>query len=338
MINKAQLFRIFSIIILFASSSFAKFHLAEKFDVPLPKAYSQAMDASIRLIVTKTDGKFGACSGTFVSNDGVFITARHCLQSCLVDLGAVVVTTTSSAPNSEYMQIDPDKIRGNTCKMLFDLGDITVPVTAKILATGMGDIMNPTATLAGNPKKYLELIDSGIGPGSGDFIVLKLQTSQTIACVPLATKAATPKDRVWTFSFPGITNRGDGFDSNGTSLYISYGPVRGGHADSEYPPILKSSQEFRQGVTEDVANYFLKVLFDLKYAIWSDLDTTPGSSGGSILNEGGELVGINTQSFSNTTAYYAGSSVGLSIEWIKSEIKFLYPEVDLDKTFGCRRN
>lgn len=337
MIEKKQWLGLFLVSLLIGPISFAKFHLAEKMDVPLPKGYSRAMGASIRLIVERPGGKKGGCSGTFVSNDGVFITARHCLQTCLEGLGAVVVTPTSEVPNSEYMQIDPERVRGKKCRTLFALSDISVPVTAEILATGMGDIMNPVSTIAGNPEKYFQLINSGIGPGSGDFIILKAETTKMLTCVPLATKVPTPNDRIWTFSFPSKTNRGDGFDSDGTSLYISYGAVRSGHADSGYPPLIQSSQTFKKGLNEETATAFLKALFDLKYSIWSDLDTVSGNSGGSILNADGELVGINTMSYSNPATYYPGSSVGLNIEWIKSDIKFLYPELDFDKTFNCRK-
>lgn len=85
---KVKLVIALSILLLITSNSFAKFHLAEKMDVPLPKHFSQVMDASIRLIVNKSNGKYGGCSGTFVSDDGVFITARHCFQACLEKLNS----------------------------------------------------------------------------------------------------------------------------------------------------------------------------------------------------------------------------------------------------------
>ena len=124
--------------------------------------------------VVKIENSSGTCTGTFISNNGHILTARHCLHTCLIQEKAVQETIIFP----DYGWQSPKLYRQNrvaTCSLKLNGQETKV----QVLSSGPGFMM-PTeqASLQFYDKQvYNDFLEQGF-LHNGDYALLKVDTSE----------------------------------------------------------------------------------------------------------------------------------------------------------------
>lgn len=223
------------------------------------------------------------CSGAFISNEGHFITAAHCMpitfnEQKFEQFGATVsIPTPAALDRVMRWQISNSSSRKQT----------QVLAKFKILAFGKGilDFSSLFDSMLRAPEATKTLLASGFGY-SEDYAIIKFDDIKS-DCVKISKKSVVEGDGVWTLGFP-INKGGSGRMHWKTSPAVSFGKVTAGIQNNEsarkvlnrYSPVQKAEI---LSALEAVRNPGL---------ITSTLDGVGGLSGAPVFNEQGELVGV----------------------------------------------
>ena len=257
------------------------------------------------------------CTGVFISNQGHFLTALHCLEK--IDLfkseswNEVGLTLRSFDP--KLAARNPFQVR------FFENGKPGAQVAVQVAGAGLGYSTSFSHVKARgvDSKRYLEAIESGIGPVN-DFVVLKLPLSGT-PCVAVGP-AAVPGLWVWSLTYPSQTERKDGYDSAGHRELYTEGKVTRGVAENQafIQAIATLSGELRRDMLE-----LHHGSLDREGTFASTLDAVAGSSGSPVFNHDGLLVGVvnSTEDFGGDPkgTFYSGSVRAVSMSRIMQGLK-----------------
>ncbi len=226
------------------------------------------------------------CSAFAVSSDGYIVTALHCvLDAC-------------------FNQSKTENILPFTdISVSFPVGR---PGTASI--PGDGRCLSPFVTLASQEQQFAsddppvlvsyggsyndfddhEFLNSNftssiakqISENFHDWVVLKYNVSKPLNCVKIAHIKPKVNDRVWSLAYHSRSY----FDNQ---LSISYGNISDSVKDNEFFKELNfTNREYDLAQTAYLSsgNTFL-----------SSLDVVPGNSGSMVIDQDGEVVGLNIQ-------------------------------------------
>lgn len=252
----------------------------------------------------------GRCTATFISNQGHFLTARHCLQRCLLEAG--VFKFTGAPGGLSYLSLEASAYGQKSCVVQLN----HQAREAVVVATSEGFIskMDERGFQAYNPDQFEEKVQRGF-TFKGDFVIAQLREQASTVCLKLQENLPQVNEPVLNLAYPSETFRADGFDSDGKSLYWSRGlRVEGIEQnsclrDTEVPPTKMRD---------------LKRVFDDSSGLLLSFDSIYGSSGSPALNTSNEIVAIltNVFRFSSVTGlksdepenrYCAGSTKALNI-------------------------
>ncbi len=289
---------------------------------PIPVGLDQAIRASYRL-----EDDTSTCSGSFVSRDGYFLTANHCVSACLEDAHALV----QEAHGERWVsfEVKPKAAKGRVCgKHFIQVGGQRLE-KPQLVATGPGYAMfDDFKALDMSREEVLKY--QAI---NRDFAILKfkLPRGMQVDCVPVATRPVATGDRVWLVGFPGPAERPGGWSSDGNSQRVSYGKVvkdvRGNefYAERKVPPGLLDTLARIYGQPELFA---------------SSLDTFPGNSGSTVLNAQGQAVGVYTSLATPdeepfAKKYYANASIALRMGDILAGARDTLGTAKLTEVFNC---
>ncbi|MGE3973166.1 MAG: hypothetical protein AB7F59_01420, partial [Bdellovibrionales bacterium] len=138
------------------------------------------------------------CTGTFISNEGHFLTADHCIQSCFKfgdnDFEKYVEYEAIRGPNLEFGQQQWLSLRSFknevvTDKILCELEVNGEKKKARLIAAGKGAVQpfSPLYLKELLPK-YKEYESKGIGWPSSDFAVLQLIEKPQTPCLHMGNR------------------------------------------------------------------------------------------------------------------------------------------------------
>lgn len=266
---------------------------------------------AVKILKSKDNAE---CTAAFISNAGHILTARHCMQKCLIRSGIFQMVYEQKAVS--YFHLNQQKLGKAECSALLD-GE---PVDLIIESTSPGLIvsMDEKSLQSLNPQLFKNLVEQSY-TSKGDFVIARVKnSSHSTSCIPLAKKPALTRDLVHNFAYPTATNRPDGWNSDGLSFYATTGEVISGIAKNSCVIDAKLSETQLRKLEKE---------FDEDTAFMSTLDAIYGSSGAPVISSNGEVVGILTNVYRPDFAkpheepkarYCSGSAKALRIEHILS--------------------
>ncbi len=321
-----------ALLTLISLPSQAKFYPTDTQEISIPSGVQTAINASIKYSF-EYDNHSAHCSATVISPEGIILTARHCIDSCLKEKRRI--KNISIGPNSRDEYLVYDHAPGDQCPILLPTGENTaIYASAEVLALGQAEIPNPLAVRFDVPEKYFTLLDHGIAFLSGDFAILRVPELKGSVCAPVSEKEIKPGTKIWTASYPGKSTRLD-HNSDGINKFVSYGEAKESTLTGENPTVLEIVEAAKEH--PELLDIF-RDSFDLPHLIISDVDFIGGSSGSGLFDEEGNLVGLNSSGSSTPSKYYKDTSISLRLSWIRAVLEANYPDLKFSKLFNCERN
>jgi hypothetical protein len=287
-----------------------------------PANFEGARDATFQL------GE--GCSGTFISNDGYILTAGHCLRAANYQATPVpglsaVITNYPASPGVNKMRLYT-AVRGKP-----DLSG----TLGRLVALGKGSVKEAQITkfVSENIEATLQLAEDGF-LGAEDFAILKIDSEKPTACLQIQLADVKPGQEVWSISFPGRDEniKGRPFWKSRSGAF-STGTVLSGMQDNQG---LKTAPL----TTAEKDAYATIINLGFKDGFLSSLDVLGGSSGASILNSRGEIVGLNIQAaqflLPVEDGYVFGSNKATTLSSIYNKLKQRLPEETFKAIFSCK--
>lgn len=151
-----------------------------------------------------------SCSGTFINNQGMFLTADHCIKSCFVDENDDQYTEFKSFHRRDlgpaqwlnfrrlYPKLIPENI---TCETIIN-GESK---SSRLIVASKGRLNPyfPKQLIAPDLiARYREFVDSGAGWPTGDFAILELTDKPKTNCLQLDNRLPRKDELIRSISFP----------------------------------------------------------------------------------------------------------------------------------------
>tara|TARA_B110001454_G_scaffold10218_1_gene9647 strand:+ start:218 stop:1138 length:921 start_codon:yes stop_codon:yes gene_type:complete len=203
-----------------------------------------------------------SCSGTFINNQGMFLTADHCIKSCFLGENDDQYTDYRSFNRRDlgpaqwlnFRRFYPNRVPENiTCETVIN-GE-TKKSKLVVASNGRLNPYFPKQLEAPDLiEKYKEFVESGAGWPTGDFAILELTDKPKTNCLQLGNRLPSKGETIQSISFPLMNlNERIPFYSSGVLL------------DEE----------------KSEPNSFV-----------STVDAETGSSGASLIGEDGKILGV----------------------------------------------
>lgn len=151
-----------------------------------------------------------SCSGTFINNHGMFLTADHCIKSCFLgenDDQYVEYTSFNRrdlgpAQWFNFRKFYPNRIPENiTCETVIN-GELKA---SRLIVASKGRLNPYFPKQLVAPElvtKYKEYVDSGAGWPTGDFAILELTNKPKTKCLQLGNRLPQKGELLQSISFP----------------------------------------------------------------------------------------------------------------------------------------
>lgn len=273
--------------------------------------HQRAAISSVQINIDSDDG-ISHCTGTFISKTGLLLTARHCIQSCIIPM----LSTLEEPFNVMATYPDENFFKGKKCRVQvrgFEYEDaeiVTVGGKGFVDETDIKGKLFEIYLAKTNPIFYRRMSAEGYF-FAGDFAVLKFDKSRVKTCSPFSIEKKI--EQVTVFSYPRPTERPDGMNSNGKDQFISRGMTK------------KSYLNECSGKLSDEDRSSFNLTNSSDDLIFFTADFVSGSSGAAIFNKHGQIVGLGNSSRNSETKECVGSSAGVSSKAIKD---FLSHKID----------
>ena len=246
----------------------------------------------------------GACSPTYITNDGYFLLSLHCIIFCLrYGPDSFIPSGVLSSENIlgiDVTRIDAAKAKKLYCPIRGATQEKKSGLRASVVSIGAPGFIygEQYYQLSKNPELFAKLNAlgfNGIG-GSGDFALMKMEyqpTAETALteyvsapgeCLPVSTEKAPLNTKVWSVTHPNL-----------------------------YRPNLKSA--YRPLVSAG------KVVSTHNNLQLTSVDADGGSSGGSYFDSQGRIAGIVIATSNPHSSYTYGSTLGIDISHILAYLK-----------------
>lgn len=309
----------------FTDSSYSKEGFYTQNDLSNQTKIVQATKA-----VHKLEELSNSCSGAFISSEGHFLTAIHCIKFCL-DSEKLADFETGSFPKYKITRIKENTI-GKICPFI-KIKSLNLE-GAQIAAIGSGYSLFDEAFF----PYYDEMVLNNFSKYFEDFVVLKFNITKPVSCLNLSEAEPLNNDILYSIGYPGQNTRSNGKGSNGNQQYITIGQKTNSINESTVVQNLKllASEPINK---EQFADLLAKQLLQSGILLL-DNDNFPGMSGGPILNNKGHLVGVDfanmgVSSTINQSQYFKFSTLGVSISRIRNSIELSNSSAYFNKLFKC---
>jgi hypothetical protein len=260
----------------------------------LPDAVVRASRNAIKI------DNLGTCTGFFISNDGYFMTAMHCVADFIRDeleiISDPMMMSKVARLREPVENIRMTEIEGVRRFRVFGSSPPT------LIATGTGFIDSPP-----NP-------DTAVSPTDGDrerlesvledFAIVKIDIEQPVECLAIAKPEAG--EDLYAFGYEAM---------HGDRLMVSTGNL-----------FDQPAKMFEAGLVDYVP--LIDALFDWTKLRAASVKGVPGMSGGPIINAKGQAIGLNE-------IRVEGVSLVPNIDWIRSKVSRDLGPAIVKKIFNC---
>lgn len=301
------------------------------------QALKRAWDATFKIYTygvpdlkrkTIVDG-IGSCSAAWISEDGYFLTALHCITGVLALTGYlefVPIGLSTRTPMVTY-RVKHRQPKLDDIPFLIEIDGTTAqPATANLIAVGSGFSSGLDFYKETEFWEVLERETPAIRMLSQDYAILKVNLAKgnKVPCLSMQENLFERGD-VWALGYPGRTRRprlGLYNNTNGREKVVTYGKLM---VDIEHSPFWKPILE----KVDSEKRTLVKASQALADILLSNADAMNGMSGGPTINERGEIIGVNsrasvmsrTQFVPDTTYSVRASSIVIDIEGMLGEEK-----------------
>jgi hypothetical protein len=263
-----------------------------------------------------------SCTGTWVSNDGLMLTALHCLESCLSypenDGSRPIETSFVQYPQLELgfpfslpiRKFLKEKAYSRVCKVESGTYGISSNLGAQLVFTPAQGWIDPYAAkfLRKNDMAFLQKLRSEKLSGIGD--------ESDIALIKIApVDSNKPLFLPEYFSWPANCTkvRFEKLIDDETIFSISYPAINRLNKVSNYKPQFTDGKVLKVADQSKPVSNFLEVNFPGNNFIVSTLDAESGSSGSGIFDIQGYIRGVTFLGLGPTTHYVSGRTVSLPL-------------------------
>ncbi len=239
---------------------------------------------AIKSTIFYLESNSGRCTASLISDQGHFLTARHCLQRCLIPNG-VFKWAPESTNGTQFYTLDPSKLGHATCDVKLN----GKPANVSIEATSLGFIlkMDERSFQTLDPELFKTMVQNGF-TSEGDFVIFKSELyKDNKKCLNLVNEASVlQKHNV--LSYPSKTYRTKGNNSDGESLFFSSG---------EYYADILANSCLKNVALNSLQVSQLQSRFNFATSFLSSVDAIHGSSGSSVFDDNLNILGILTNVF-----------------------------------------
>lgn len=286
----------------------------------VPQQLMRAAQASVRIQM-----RMGSCSASIVSEDGYVLTAVHCIDRCLDHNGYVKISRSFSPEYSihESTNQKPENLHCNVNLVEHGL------YNPKVVFIGRGFAEFDDREIMNIPEQDLEKMVRI----EDDFAILKYETHSKLPCIPVSLEEVKTGEPVWAIGFPGRTSRPDGWESNGSNQYASYGSI---YSD------ITSNQYYREQNFGPEMIARLQKFYGVSWQFVSNMDIYSGNSGSMAINSRGELVGVNVAGAVPDGSivrdrYVDGTAISTRFTSLYEETRAALGQEEVSRIFSCGR-
>lgn len=317
--------------LLSASIADAKFYQPEN----LPEKPNK-LERAVRATVRISNMDSGHCSGVILSKEGYVLTNLHCMFECFEYSGYLErypfkskFGLDSAGGNFGFAEITNRAPKDEICKAIgasmtiWELDAINKPQIVA-LGKGLGNFKNEY--ILDTTEDFLE----NMATKNGDWAILKYKPRTDLTCLPIA-RAPFKGTKLWGLGYPAFTQRKEGFNSDGHSLYETFGQTR---SSIEEDPYLHSI--FTNNPNKAAAWDRTRRIWNQDRFLLGNLDTMPGISGGPLVDEEGRLIAVTFGVIKPSDSQdLASTSLGYRVSEIFEEVEALLGEEEALRIFAC---
>ena len=284
-----------------------------------PMGIEEAYSAAVAFPTGMANG-FSNCSGAYISPDGYFLTAYHCLLSALKLESRY---RKQLADKAEVFVAPPKEIIGKSYY------DFFTGFSATVAAVGKGFGQFDERIVHAYEPSVLEDIKKVIGT---DWAILKVNAIENHACLAAADATPVEDDYAWAIGYPAPTQRNRGEITDNQKKLVSFGRVAFSAEKTEFYQTL-------QPLNRQLVLQFWRDLVDRSEYFIVDSDSQGGNSGSAVINGHSELIGILVQGLlpSQSIAYkkyHIYSSGIIDLQFVRQSLG----REAFDRFFTCKRH
>lgn len=276
--------------------------------------------------VVQLKDRFGSCTGTRISKSGHILTARHCLNACLI--GGNLVESNRLFPEYGYRSPNLYLFKGQQAGVFCtkELDGVEKELEVLVASPGFMTPSEQGSLWSLDKEKYLSFLEKGYFH-NGDFAILKETVTTSQSCRSVSQRSPLEGEPVQYKGFPGkTTGRPEERNSNGEDFLLGEGVITGS--------ILSADCLSRSANQEE-----LVVKYDRPELILSSVDLVPGASGSALLDSEGKILGVlnsaYAQGFSLFGHYCRGNAVAVGIEKVIEVVREQFDHLNTEEIFSC---
>lgn len=336
LINPKQsllILRISSILVVFSLLQFGSSSLLAQTRLT-PKDQAPKEHRVLSNSIAFLESSSGRCSAVRVGRSPLYLTARHCLQGCLIREG-VFQFADSFPMDVIYYRLDRDQMSKSLCNVV--INSIAKEISITSTSPGFIPRINERSMELLYRDKYHKLVQKGF-TSEGDYVIFEILDQKNLnpdeACLELETHTSENGQEVFSLGYPSQTHREDGMNSDGVNLFYTSGKIKKSILQNSCLEEIELSSRQREDLLKR---------FEFESSFISSLDVTFGSSGSPVINQNFKIQGILTNVYDHShhtqndgdkpvNRYCQGSAKALETSTIINHLR--NQNIDLEK-FKC---
>lgn len=236
--------------------------------------------ASVPLKLYNRDGGYD-CSGVIVSDEGHVLTASHCLDSCRFEADGTPSKSKRCVIQIKEQILSFEVLKGNACP-------IALKEKVEMLRLAGRATDSYPANCQDQDLTDYALLKPALADDLGSY-----------SCLPIAATKPAVGTPVFTMGYPGQSfrakyQRPGAKDAAGDTLSVSTGLIVDEPTCESRSAALNAFTRFIYGEEESMARLKIQnvVRTIYRHTLQTTVDAVPGSSGGPLINQAGEVVGV----------------------------------------------